>query len=64
VCRDCDSVTEAGVDLAAPLYEQLRAQLGFETDMRHFAIFGRCRDCARKAEAARRRAPDARPAPD
>jgi Fur family transcriptional regulator, ferric uptake regulator len=52
VCRDCDAVTEADVELAAPLKEGLRAEFGFETDMKHFAIFGRCRDCARKAEQA------------
>ncbi|MGW3677978.1 transcriptional repressor, partial [Streptomyces sp. NPDC005166] len=25
---------------------------GFETDMKHFAIFGRCADCTTKAAAA------------
>ncbi|SHN14010.1 Fur family transcriptional regulator [Actinacidiphila paucisporea] len=49
VCRDCDVVTEADVGLAAPLGERLRSEFGFETDMKHFAIFGRCRDCAAKA---------------
>ncbi|WP_225848018.1 Fur family transcriptional regulator [Streptomyces sp. HPF1205] len=49
VCRDCGSVTEAGVELAAPLRDGLRERFGFETDMKHFAIFGRCRDCARTA---------------
>lgn len=48
VCRDCDAVTEAPVALAAPLKDGLRAEYGFETDMKHFAIFGRCRDCAAK----------------
>jgi Fur family ferric uptake transcriptional regulator len=52
VCRDCDSVTEAGVEVAAPLRDGLRNAFGFETDMKHFAIFGRCRDCARKAADA------------
>jgi Fur family transcriptional regulator, ferric uptake regulator len=51
VCRDCDAVTEAGVELAVSLREGLRARFGFETDMKHFAIFGRCQDCARKARA-------------
>jgi Fur family ferric uptake transcriptional regulator len=46
VCRDCDSVTEVSVELAAPLKEGLRSEFGFDTDMKHFAIFGRCRDCA------------------
>ncbi|WP_433891468.1 Fur family transcriptional regulator [Streptomyces sp. CA-111067] len=49
VCRDCDSVTEAQVELAAPLKDGLRAEFGFQPDMKHFAIFGRCQDCARKA---------------
>jgi Fur family transcriptional regulator, ferric uptake regulator len=51
VCRDCDAVTEASVEVAAPLREGLRARFGFETDMKHFAIFGRCADCSRKAAA-------------
>ncbi|WP_329176151.1 MULTISPECIES: Fur family transcriptional regulator [unclassified Streptomyces] len=49
VCRDCDAVTEAHVELAAPLMAELQAEFGFETDMKHFAIFGRCRDCSAKA---------------
>jgi Fur family ferric uptake transcriptional regulator len=52
VCRDCDSVTEAPVTLAAPLTDGLRERFGFETDMKHFAIFGRCRDCAGKHSGA------------
>jgi Fur family ferric uptake transcriptional regulator len=51
VCRDCDQVTEADVSVAAPLGDGLRERFGFETDMKHFAIFGRCRDCAAKAAA-------------
>jgi Fur family ferric uptake transcriptional regulator len=49
VCRDCESVTEADVELAAPLVEGLSAAFGFDTDINHFAIFGRCGDCSRKA---------------
>ncbi|NJP47029.1 Fur family transcriptional regulator [Actinacidiphila epipremni] len=52
VCRDCDQVTEADVELAAPLVDQLRERFGFETDMKHFAIFGRCQDCTAKAAKA------------
>lgn len=48
VCRDCEKVTETDVSLAAPLVESLRASHGFETDVKHFAIFGRCADCCRK----------------
>ncbi|MFC1407563.1 MULTISPECIES: Fur family transcriptional regulator [Streptacidiphilus] len=48
VCRDCEKVTETDVSLAAPLVESLRASHGFATDVKHFAIFGRCADCCRK----------------
>ncbi|MDX3097171.1 Fur family transcriptional regulator [Streptomyces sp. ME01-24h] len=46
VCRDCESVIEADVSVAEPLTSRLRETYGFETDMKHFAIFGRCADCA------------------
>lgn len=51
VCRDCGTVTETDTAIATPLIESLRAQHGFDTDLKHFAIFGRCADCtARLAE--------------
>jgi Fur family ferric uptake transcriptional regulator len=46
VCRDCESVIEADVSVAEPLTTALLRTYGFETDMKHFAIFGRCADCA------------------
>ncbi|MEE1931415.1 transcriptional repressor [Streptomyces sp. TRM 70351] len=45
VCRDCTAVIEADVSEAAEFTEKLRATFGFDTDMKHFAIFGRCADC-------------------
>jgi len=51
VCRDCGKVTETDVSVAAPLVETLREQQGFETDMKHFALFGRCAACAAGASA-------------
>lgn len=48
VCRDCGQVTEVDVATAAPLTDRLRAEFGFDTDMKHFAIFGRCAACSRK----------------
>ncbi|WP_328299534.1 transcriptional repressor [Streptomyces sp. NBC_00435] len=48
VCRDCGDVIEADVDVAAEFTSKLRATFGFETDMKHFAIFGRCKKCAAK----------------
>jgi len=49
VCRDCGAVVEADVSVATPFTEVLARQFGFDTDMKHFAIFGRCADCARLA---------------
>ncbi|GAA2489282.1 Fur family transcriptional regulator [Streptomyces sp. NPDC059506] len=46
VCRDCDSVIETDVSVAEPLITRLKQEFGFETDMKHFAIFGRCRNCS------------------
>ena len=46
VCRDCEQVTESDLSIAAPFVESLRAAHGFQTDMKHFAIFGLCADCS------------------
>lgn len=46
VCRDCGSVAEVDAAIAAPLTAQLRDEVGFSTDLEHFAIYGRCRACA------------------
>jgi Fur family transcriptional regulator, ferric uptake regulator len=46
VCRTCETVIEADVSLATEFTDRLREAFGFETDVRHFAIFGSCRDCA------------------
>jgi Fur family ferric uptake transcriptional regulator len=46
VCRDCGSVSQIGVEVAAELTGQVRAQTGFEVDLEHFAIYGRCGRCA------------------
>jgi Fur family ferric uptake transcriptional regulator len=48
VCRDCTNVIEADVEVAAEFRAKLRDTFGFETDMKHFAIFGRCKDCTAK----------------
>jgi Fur family ferric uptake transcriptional regulator len=42
------NVIEADLDVAAEFTAKLRDTFGFETDMKHFAIFGRCRDCSLK----------------
>jgi len=58
VCRDCGSVLETDVAAAAGLIDRLDADYGFETDVRHFAIFGRCRTCRDAARARREAAAD------
>lgn len=52
VCRDCERVIETEVSIADPLVGQLRERFGFETDLAHFAVFGRCGDCAARARNA------------
>jgi Fur family ferric uptake transcriptional regulator len=46
VCRDCGAITETDVSLADDLVARLAEQHGFETDVAHFAIYGRCKGCA------------------
>lgn len=48
VCRECGGITETDVALADPLVDQLKAVHGFDTDVAHFAIFGRCSACIEK----------------
>jgi Fur family ferric uptake transcriptional regulator len=46
VCRDCGSVIETEVSTADALVNRLAKEHGFQTDVAHFAIFGRCRECS------------------
>ena len=46
VCRDCGVIGEAPPELVAPLVAELAESRGFQVDVGHFAVFGRCRDCA------------------
>jgi Fur family ferric uptake transcriptional regulator len=45
VCRDCGAVTETDVSLADALVAALEERHGFDTDVAHFAIYGRCKGC-------------------
>jgi Fur family ferric uptake transcriptional regulator len=49
VCHTCGVVTEAPTDLMAGLVERLRAETGFELDVTHLALSGRCAGCADQA---------------
>ena len=44
VCRGCHSITSIDTAEADPLVETLRAR-GFEPDLGHLTVFGRCADC-------------------
>lgn len=46
VCGVCGSVAEAEMESASSLVNGLRDQHGFLTDVRHFAIYGTCQECA------------------
>jgi Fur family ferric uptake transcriptional regulator len=45
VCRDCGAVSEVDVDAADGLVARLKHEHGFDTDVEHFAIYGRCGGC-------------------
>jgi Fur family ferric uptake transcriptional regulator len=46
VCRDCGTVTEVAPEVVAPMTGVLAESYGFETDIGHLTVFGRCRECA------------------
>ncbi|MFE0422540.1 Fur family transcriptional regulator [Streptomyces sp. NPDC058953] len=52
VCRDCTEVIEADVGVATGFTAKLRRDFGFDTDLKHFAIFGRCSSCSEAKETA------------
>ncbi|MFF8832251.1 Fur family transcriptional regulator [Streptomyces sp. NPDC015131] len=58
VCRDCSEVIEADVEVATEFTAKLRETFGFDTDLKHFAIFGRCASCTGTADAAAGAGPD------
>jgi Fur family transcriptional regulator, ferric uptake regulator len=45
VCRECGRVSEIGPDAIRPLITALDERHGFETDVGHLTVFGRCQDC-------------------
>ena len=45
VCQDCGKIDEASRETIAPLAQALDEGHGFETNVSHLTIFGRCREC-------------------
>ena len=50
VCAECGRITQVSPDAVQPLVSALAEQHGFETDVGHLTVFGRCAGC-RKAGA-------------
>jgi Fur family transcriptional regulator, ferric uptake regulator len=49
-CRECGRVTEISPDAIRPLITALDERHGFETDVGHLTVFGRCQDCRAAAQ--------------
>jgi Fur family ferric uptake transcriptional regulator len=47
VCAECGRVTQVGPDAVQVLVTTLAEHHGFETDVGHLTVFGRCADCQR-----------------
>jgi Fur family ferric uptake transcriptional regulator len=45
VCRDCEQVFQLDPAEVSSLVSVLEADHGFETDVRHLTVFGRCAGC-------------------
>lgn len=45
VCRSCGAISEVSPDVVAATVDRLAEDHGFEADVHHFAVFGRCARC-------------------
>jgi Fur family ferric uptake transcriptional regulator len=45
ICRGCGTEQELDVEILRPLGQSLDRQYGFELDLAHFALIGRCANC-------------------
>jgi Fur family ferric uptake transcriptional regulator len=51
VCQECGKLSEVRPEAIKPLITALDREQGFETDVAHLTVFGRCADCRRKQAA-------------
>lgn len=51
VCQECGKIEQANPEAIAPLTAALDARHGFETNVSHLTVFGRCTDCRSKSSA-------------
>ena len=47
VCQDCGTVIDLDESVLSPVKAVLLKEYGFIADLRHLAIFGRCKDCSK-----------------
>jgi len=45
VCRKCNKVIDADIEVLSKLGRKLQDQYGFDSDLEHFSIFGVCSEC-------------------
>jgi Fe2+ or Zn2+ uptake regulation protein len=45
ICRKCGETREVSHELLKTLYDQLRAETGYQVDGRHVTFFGLCPEC-------------------
>ena len=48
VCRTCGKIIDLEESILYPLKDMLLGDYGFEADLRHLAISGKCQDCRSK----------------
>jgi Fur family transcriptional regulator, ferric uptake regulator len=48
VCQDCGKVEQVSPETVKPLCAALDEKQGFETNVTHLTVFGRCKDCRGK----------------
>lgn len=51
VCRSCGAVLECEPELATEFVTRIRAELGFDAEVTHMAVHGRCAQCAPDGQA-------------
>ena len=50
VCQDCGKIDEASRETITPLTQALDDRHGFEVNVSHLTVFGRCHDCRSKTD--------------
>jgi Fur family transcriptional regulator, ferric uptake regulator len=50
VCRDCEKVIQVDPAAVGSLVTVLDREFGFETDVGHLTVYGRCADCRKNIE--------------